>query len=106
MQEKKEKSFTIRNFQLILRPSTPVLKVLVIILVVFSTAAFIALSWVQASIADDTEQARHQAAVIEQENRELERKQKELGSVKSIKEIAGEELGLVEKGTVILKPRQ
>ena len=102
----KEKTFTFKNFQLILRPSTPLLKILVITLVVFSTAAFIALSWVHASISGETEQARQQAAVIEQENRDLQRKQQELGSVKSIKEIAGEELGLVEKGTVIIKPRQ
>ena len=102
----KEKTFTFKNFQLILRPSTPLLKILVITLVVFSTAAFIALSWVQASISGETEQARQQAAVIEQENRDLQRKQQELGSVKSIKEIARDELGLVDKDTVLIKPRQ
>ena len=100
----KEKKITCRNVQVILRSSSPLLKILVIVLVVFSVSALIALTCVTASIRSETEQARHQAAVLEQENRDLEAKIADLGSSNSIRQIARDELGLVDPGTVLVKP--
>ena len=100
----KEKKITCRNVQVILRSSSPLLKILLIALVVFSVSALIALTCVTAGIRNETEQARHQAAVLEQENRDLEEKIADLGSSNSIRQIARDELGLVDPGTILVKP--
>ena len=44
------------------------------------------------------------AAVLEQENAELAEKKEDLGSSSSIRDIAKEELGLVEPDTIIIEP--
>ena len=93
-----------RKIQIIFRPSTTLLKVVVIVLIVFSTAALIALSWVRQSIQVQTEDLRQEAMALEQENKDLEKKIDGLGSVQSIEEIAQEELGLVKPDTVIIQP--
>ena len=93
-----------RKIQIVFRPSTTLLKVVVIVLIVFSTAALIALSWVRQSIQVQTEDLRQEAMALEQENKDLEKKIDGLGSVQSIEEIAQEELGLVKPDTVIIQP--
>ena len=93
-----------RKIQIVFRPSTTLLKVVVIVLIVFSTAALIALSWVRQSIQVQTEDLRQEAMALEQENKDLENKIDGLGSVQSIEEIAQEELGLVKPDTVIIQP--
>ena len=93
-----------RKFQIVFRPSTTLLKIVVIVLIVFSTAALIALSWVRQSIQVQTEDLRQEAVALEQENADLEDKIGNLGSVQSIEEIAQEELGLVQPDTVIINP--
>ena len=99
-----EKKFTFKNVQLILRPSVPALKILVILLVVFSMAALIALSLVSYRIGNQTEQLRQEAAALENENADLKAKIDDLGSVASVEEIAREELGLVRPDTIYIKP--
>ena len=93
-----------RRIQIVFRPSTTLLKVVVIVLIVFSTAALIALSWVRQSIQVQTEDLRQEAMALEQENKDLENKIGILGSVQSVEEIAQEELGLVKPDTVIINP--
>ena len=93
-----------RRIQIVFRPSTTLLKIVVIVLIVFSTAALIALSWVRQSIQVQTEDLRQEAMALEQDNRDLEEKIGNLGSVQSIEEIAQEELDLVKPDTVIINP--
>ena len=93
-----------RKFQIVFRPSTTLLKIVVIVLIVFSTAALIALSWVRQSIQVQTEDLRQEAMALEQENRDLENKIGILGSVQSVEEIAQEELGMVKPNTIIINP--
>ena len=95
---------SLRNIQLVFRPSSLLLKIVVIVLIVFSTAALIALSWVRQSIQVRTENLRQEAIMLEQENDELKDKISILGSVQSVQEIAQEELGLVDPETVIINP--
>ena len=95
---------SLRNIQWVIRPSSLLLKIVVILLIVFSTAALIALSWVRQSIQLQTEALKHEAVVLEMENDELARKISILGSVQSVQEIAQEELGLVSPDTVIIEP--
>ena len=100
----KERTKTIRNVQFVFRPSSALLKIVVIVLIVFSTAALIALSWVRQSIQVQTEDLRQEAMALEQENKDLENKIGSLGSVQSVEEIAQEELGMVKPDTIIINP--
>jgi len=93
-----------RRIQLVFRPSTTLLKIVVIVLIVFSMAALAALSWVRQSIQLRTEDMRQEAMALEQRNADLEHKISILDSVQSIEEIAQEELGLVKPDTVIINP--
>ena len=90
-----------RKVKGILRPSSPLLKIVVWVLIVFSMAALIALRWVHAGIRNQTEEKRQEAAALEQENTELNEKISDLGSIQSVKDIAESELGLVSPDTVI-----
>lgn len=93
-----------RNIQIIRTHSMPLLKIVVAVLIMFSMAALIALGWVRTSIRNQTEDMRSQAAALEQENQDLEQKIGELGSVKSVQDIAQEELGLVNPDTILIQP--
>lgn len=93
-----------RGIQVTFCHSTPVLKIVVILLILFSMAALIALSWVKTSIRGQTENMRSQAAALEYENEELGQKIRDLGSVGSVQDIAREELGLVSPDTILIQP--
>ena len=100
----KERTINTRKVQFVLRPSSMLLKVVVIVLIVFSTAALIALSWVRQSILVKTEDMREAAVTLEQENEDLEKKIGLLGTVLSVQQIAQEELWLVDPNTVMITP--
>ena len=93
-----------RRIKLVVRPSSTLLKIVVIVLIVFSTATLIALSWVRQSIQVQTQDMRNEAINLEQENAELKDKIEILGSVQSVEQIAQEELGMVKPDTVIINP--
>ena len=95
---------SLRNVQFVIRPSSMLLKIVVVVLIVFSTAALISMSWVRQSILVKTENMRQEALVLEHENDELEQKISILGSVQSVQQIAQEELGLVDPNTVLITP--
>ena len=98
------RKFSLRNIQLVCRPSTPLLKIVVIVLVVFSMAALISLSWVRQGIQNQTEAMRQEAYGLVLENAELEDRIADLGSVQSVQDIAQEELGMVDPDTVVIAP--
>ena len=101
--EKIKKS--LKNVKLEIRPSPVALKVLLIVLILFSTAALAALRWVHNGIQALTENLRAEAAAVEYANSVLEQKKADLGSVQSIQDIAKEELGLVNPDTVVIDPQ-
>lgn len=92
--------------RLVVRSSSIALKIAVAVLIVFSMAALTALAWVHGSIRDQVETLRQEAAALEQENRELQEKIDNLGSVQSVQDIAREELGLVDPNTVMIQPEE
>ena len=94
------------KLQVVVRSSSPALKIAVTVLIVFSMAALAALAWVRGSIRGQVENLRQEAAAIEQENRELQDKIDNLGSVQSVQDIAREELGLVDPNTVMIQPEE
>lgn len=93
-----------RNIRFIVRPGPRKLKFLLAALILACAAALVALGVVQNQIQQQTQTALDQAAALEQQNAELTQKKENLGSSSSIREIAKEELGLVDPGTIILDP--
>ena len=86
------------------RPASNLLKIVLIVLIVLSMATLIALRWVHNGILTETDKLREEAAHIENENKELIEKTEAIGSVQSIKDIAKEELGLVDPNTILIDP--
>ena len=95
-----------RRFKLVYRRSSTLLKCAILATIVISTAALMALRYRMADIREDLENARNEAAQLEQQNSELERYLAELGTVQNVKDLAGKFLGLVDPNTVIFVPEQ
>lgn len=98
-----EQKLQIGKVQVILRHSSPVLKAVVIVLIVFSMAALGALMWVQAGLQSQVRSMTAEAAAILNENEKLSRRLETPGDVKTIREIAEEELDLVTPDTVLIE---
>ncbi len=100
-----EKKNPLKNVKVVVRSSPAALKIVLIVLILFSMTALVALRWVHTGILDETENLRDEAASLEQANEDLENKTADLGSVQSVKDIAEEELGLVDPDTVVITPQ-
>ena len=87
-----------------LRSTPRSVKIVLIVAILFATAALIALRMAITDLDNRTEDLRNKAAALEQENRDLQENIGILGSVQSIIQIARDELGLVDPDTVILDP--
>ena len=98
-----ERKLQIGKVQVILRHSSPVLKAVVIVLIVFSMAALGALMWVQAGLQSQVRSMTAEAAAIVGENEKLSQRLENPGDVKTIREIAEEELDLVTPDTVLIE---
>ncbi len=98
-----EKKLQVGNVQVVVRPTSMLLKALVIVLIVFSMAAMGALAWVQAGLRRQTEDMRAQAIVLDSENKKLRDRLENPDDVQTVKDIAKEELGLVEPDTVLIQ---
>lgn len=99
-----EKKNPLKNAKVVIRQSPASLKIVLIVLILFSMATLATLRWVHTGILAETENLRDKAAGLEHANAELVEKTDELGSVKSVEDIAKEELGLVDPNTVIIDP--
>ena len=86
------------------RPASNILKIILILLILFSIVALIALRWVHNGILTQIDELKDEASGLEYANEELDRKTEELGSVQSIQDIAKEELGLVDPDTILIDP--
>lgn len=95
---------SVRKIKLVVRPSSPLLKIVLVVLIVFSTAALISLSWVRQNILAKTEAMRQESQALVAENAELREKIAELDTVQSVQDIAREELGMVDPDTVVIVP--
>ena len=93
-----------RNTKVVIRPSPRVLKIVVALLIVFSTLTLVGLGWVRAGIQKETEDKRQEAVELEQENADLSEKIGATGSIQSALDIAQDELGLADPDTVIINP--
>ena len=84
------------------RPASNILKIILIVLIVFSMVALAALGWVHKGILSQIGELKEEASGLEHANSELEQKLDELGSVQSIQDIAEDELGLVDPDTIVI----
>ena len=100
-----ERSKPFQNIRFIVRPGPKKLKILFVALILVCAVALVALGMVRGSIRQRTQEVLDQAAVLEHENAELAEKADDLGTGSSIKDIAREELGMVDPGTIIIDPK-
>ena len=98
------KSTPPKNVKVEVRPASNILKIVLIILILFSIVALVALRRVHNGILTQIDELKEEASGLEYANAELDQKTEELGSVQSIQDIAKEELGLVDPDTVIIDP--
>lgn len=94
------------RIRLVYRRSSPLLKCVVLAAIVLCTGALLILRGSVRRLKQTTEDLRAQAAVLEQENKKLEKSIAELGTVRSIKRIAREELGLVDPDDIFYEPEE
>lgn len=93
-----------RSIRIIPRPGPRKLKIIIAALLLACSVALIALGVVHSRIQQKIRDALDQAATLEQENADLADKTENLGSSSVIKEIARDELGLVDPGTILIDP--
>ena len=98
MQEKQ------KRFRVEFRSSSNLLKIVVVVLIVFSMAALLALGWMNSGLRERTQAQKDAAAALEQENRDLQEKIDNVDTVQGVQDIAREELGLVDPNTVVIQP--
>ena len=91
------------NVKVVFHPSSRILKIAVIVLIVFSMVALTALTWVRVSIQNRIEDMRAEAAVLGEENALLEEKIANMYTLDGIRELALEFLGLAEPGTILIE---
>ena len=84
------------------RPASHILKIILILLILFSIVALIALRWVHNGILTQIDELKDEASGLEYANEVLDQKTEDLGSVQSIQDIAKEELGLVDPDTILI----
>lgn len=98
-----ERKLQIGKVQVVLSHSSPILKAVVIVLIVFSMAALGALMWVQAGLQSQVRSMTAEAAAITAENEKLSSRLENPEDVKTIRQIAEEELDLVTPDTVLIE---
>lgn len=85
-----------KRFRLVIKSSPLLLKVILLVAIVFCTATLLILRTMIQNTRQESENLRATAAWYEQENAELTQNIALLGTEKSIRRIATEELGLVD----------
>ena len=92
------------RIRLVYRRSPLLLKILVLVTILASTAALLALRASMKGYQDQRQVLYNQAVSLQQENADLTDKLENMDSVEGIQDIAEEELGLVDPDTVIFIP--
>jgi len=91
------------RIKFVYRRSSNITKVIVTVAILLSMTTLIALRLSTTALENRTEDLRNKAGMLEEANSELEQKIDELGSNKSIVEIAEEELDLVQPNAVAIQ---
>lgn len=87
-----------RRIRLVYHRSPMFLKVLVLVTILLSAAALLTLRAIMLNYRQQSQVLQTQAIALQQENEELTERIAELGTEKSIRRIAREQLGLMDPG--------
>lgn len=90
------------SVRVVFSPSSPLLKILVVVLLTFSMVALAALTWVKLTVQSQTETIAAEAAAVAGQNRVLEQRVENMDSDDTVRAIAQEELGLIDPDTVLI----
>lgn len=93
----------LNRFQLQYRRTDPLHKVVVATAIAVCTVTLVSLRVATWDARDTLSALQQQAAVLEQENQALQSRIDALGTADSVREIAREELGLVDGDTIIFE---
>lgn len=100
-----EKKHPLKKSKVEIRRAPNALKIILILLILFSTAALVALRWVHNGITAEIQKMKDEAAAIEYANDELKEKTENIDNIQNIQGIAQEEKGLVDPDAVIIDPQ-
>ena len=90
--------------KLVYKRTNNLTKVVILCAVLLATVALLTLRTALQDAQALSDALRDQAAALEQDNNRMEDKIDHLGSVDSVKDIAGDELDLVDPDSVIIEP--
>lgn len=91
------------NYKLVYQRTSTLVNVIVTATIALCTVTLIALRVTQWENQQELALLHSQAAALEQENAELSDRVSGLGSVASFRQIAAEELGLVDPDTIVIE---
>ena len=93
-----------RNIRLAYRPSSPKLKILVIVMLVVCTITLLTVALLINAHNNRTAALAEKGAALEQENAALSEDIEKIGTIESIKDLARRFLGLFDPDTTIFSP--
>ncbi len=96
----------LKRIRLVYRRSSTTTRAVMLCAIVLAMAAVLTLNLTISAAQDRTNDLRDQAAQLEQSNQQLEEDIGNLGSSESVKDIAKDELGMVDPDTVIIDPKE
>lgn len=93
----------LNNCKLVRQPASPLLKAVVTATIALCTVTLIALGVTENQHRQKLELLTSQAAAMQQENEDLAERIDALGTVDSYRQIAAEQLGLVDPDTIVIE---
>ena len=93
-----------KKIRLIFRRGSLTLKIAVLAMVVICTVVLILVWSLKQSEQEQYDEYRQQAISLEIEKSRIEQAIDDLGTIRGIAQIAKEQLGLVDPGTIIIEP--
>lgn len=90
------------SVRLVFGQASPLLKTAIAAVIALSTVTLITLRVTQWDAQDRAQQLRERAAALEQESVRLQEQIDDLGTVDSIRQIAAQELGLVDPNAIMI----
>ena len=93
----------LQNYKLVRQSTSPLLKTAATVAIAFCTVALIALRVCMWEKQTELSLIQNQAAALAQENAELQTRVDALGTAESYRQIAAEQLGLVDPDTIVIE---
>ena len=94
------------RIKLVRQRSSNFIKIMVIVTIALCMGAMCLLRMAMIRVQNETDDLRSKAAALEEERDELNEKIQQVGSNKSVQDIAQEQLGMVDPETVVFQPEE